>query len=181
MKRTSRVALGGVLSAVSVVILLLSLFPFATYALPPFAGAVLIPLVIECGKKWALCAYAAVSLIALLIVPDMESKMLFIAFFGYYPIVKAVLESFKNRVFEWIAKMLMFNVAAVVGYTVLSYIGFSLEEFRIEGVALPLHGFLALFLLAGNVIFILYDIGVTRALPLYFARFQPQIRRLLKF
>lgn len=180
MKGTSRIALGGILSAVTVMVLLLTIFPFATYALPPLAGAFLIPLVIECGKKWALCAYVAVSLVALLIVPDMEAKTLFIAFFGYYPIVKATLESIKNRFVEWLAKLLIFNAAMIGGYTVLTWIGFSLDEFCIEGVALPLNAFLLLFLLAGNVIFVVYDIGLTRLLPLYFARFQPVIRRLFK-
>lgn len=181
MKHPSRIALGGILSAAAIMVLLLTIFPFATYALPPLAGAFLIPLVIECGKKWALCAYAAVSLVALLIVPDVEAKMLFIAFFGYYPIVKAIVESLKNRILEWLAKLLLFNAAAVGGYAVLSWIGFSLDAFRIEGSALPLYGFLLFFLLAGNGIFVLYDIGLTRFLPLYFSRFQPMIRRLFRY
>ncbi|MBQ9860817.1 MAG: hypothetical protein IJO75_01015 [Clostridia bacterium] len=180
MKRTSRIALGGIFSAVAVLVLLLTIFPFATYALPPLAGAFLIPLVIECGKKWALCAYAAVSLVALLIVPDVEAKTLFIVFFGYYPIVKAALESIKSRIWEWLLKLLIFNAATIGGYTVLSQLGFSLDSFRIEGVAFPLYGFLLLFLLAGNVIFVIYDIGLTRFLPLYFSRFQPIIHRLFQ-
>lgn len=180
MKRTSCVALSGILSAAALLTLILTIFPFATYALPPLAGLFLIPLVIECSKKWAVCAYAAVSLLALPMVPDIEAKMLFIAFFGYYPILKAMLETFKSRVLEWVAKLVLFNAAAVGGYAVLSFIGFSLDVFRIEGVALPLSYVLALFLLAGNVIFVLYDIGVTRLLPLYFVRFQPILRRLLK-
>lgn len=181
MKRTSRIALGGILSAVAVLLLLLTIFPFATYALPPLAGAFLIPLVIECGKKWALCAYAAVSLVALLIVPDVEAKTLFIVFFGYYPIVKATLESMNSRVWEWLLKLLIFNGAAVGGYTVLTWVGFSLDTFCIEGIALPLYGFLLFFLLAGNVIFVIYDIGLTRFLPLYFSRFEPMVRRLFHY
>ncbi len=181
MKRTACIASSGIFSAVAILCLLLTIFPFATYALPPLAGAFLIPIVIECGKRWALCAYAAVSLVALLIVPDMEAKMLFIVLFGYYPIVKAMVESRKSRAAEWLLKLLIFNVTAVLGYSVLSWIGFSLDAFRIEGVALPLSVFLLLFLLAGNVIFIIYDIGLTRFLPLYFFRFQPAIRRLFKY
>lgn len=180
MKRTSRIALGGIFSAAAIMVLLLTIFPFATYALPPLAGAFLIPLVIECGKKSALVAYAAVSFILLFMVPDIEAKMLFIAFFGYYPIVKASWESLKSRVLEWVVKLLTFNVAAIVGYAILSRIGFSLDAFRIEGIALPLYGFLLLFLLAGNVVFVIYDIGLTRFLPLYFARFQPILRKLFR-
>ena len=169
------------MSAISVMVLLLTVFPFATYALPPLAGAFLIPLVIECGKKWAFCAYAAVSLIALFIVPDMEAKTLFIVLFGYYPIVKALLESLKIRWVEWIAKLAVFNLATVGGYTILANIGFSLNDFRIERISLPLYACLLLFLLAGNVVFIIYDIGLSRLLPLYFTRFQPIFRRTFRF
>ncbi len=173
MKNTSRVALGGVFGALSLLTLLLTVFPFATYALPPLAGIMLIPIVIEYGKKWAFLTYASVSLLALLLVPDTEAKLLFIAFFGYYPIIKAVLESFRSRVWEWVAKLGIFNGTVVVSYVVLASFGLPLEEFRIEGVALPLTAFLALFLLVGNVIFVLYDIGITRSLPLYFVRIRP--------
>ena len=178
MKQTSRLALCGVFSAVAVTVLLATIFPFATYALPPLAGAFFIPLVIECGKRWALGAYAAVSLLALLLVPDLEAKMLFIGFFGYYPIVKAMFESFGNRLLEWLAKLVLFNAAVVLSYAILSVVGFRLQEFAVEGVALGLPVFLALFLLTGNVIFILYDIGLTRFLPTYFARFRPMLRRM---
>ena len=181
MKRTSRTALGGILSAASVIVLLLTIFPFATYVLPPLAGAFLIPLVIECGKKWAWCAYAAVSLVALLIVPDMEAKTLFIVFFGYYPIVKATVESLKSRTVEWLLKLGLFNAATICGYVVLTRIGFSLDAFRIERIVLPLYAFLLFFLLTGNIIFVIYDIGLSRFLPLYFARLQPILRRIFQF
>ncbi len=180
MKRTSRVALGGILATLSLLVLCLTIFPFATYALPPLAGIVLIPLVVECGKKWAFLAYAAVSLLALLIVPDPEAKLLFVAFFGYYPIIKAALESIRSRVLEWVVKLATFNGAVVVCYLILTWIGFSLDEFRIAGVSLSLTTFLLAFLLAGNVVFILYDIGITRSLPLYFVRIRPVVMRLFR-
>lgn len=181
MKKTANLALCGVFSALALVILLLTLFPFATYALPALAGLCFVPLTVECGKGWALSAYAAVSLLALLLVPDIEAKMLFIAFFGYYPIIKALLERLPNRVWEWLCKTVLFNVAAVLGYAALSLVGFSLDAFRLEGVELPLYGFLLAFLVAGNGIFILYDIGITRMLPSYFSRVRPFLCRIFRY
>ena len=181
MKQTANLALCGVFSALALVVLLLTLFPFATYALPAVAGICFIPLTVECGKRWAYGAYAAVSLLSLLIAPDIEAKMLFIAFFGYYPILKADIERLKSRFLEWLCKLAVFNVAAVAGYAMLSCIGFSFEDFRIEGIALPLYGFLIGFLVAGNVIFVLYDIGITRFLPFYFSRLRPTLRRFFRY
>ena len=86
------------MGALSLMIMFLTAFPYMTYALPAIAGAVLIPVVIELGSKWAWMVYACVSFLSLLIAPSLEAKVMFIAFFGYYPIVKALLERQKNRV-----------------------------------------------------------------------------------
>lgn len=180
MKRTARVALGGVLGALSLVCLLLTVFPFATYALPAVASVFLIPVVIECGRKWGLAVYVAVSLAALFITPDLEAKALFIAFFGYYPVLKSKAEAVFSRIIEWIVKLAVFNAAVVASYFVLFRLGLSAEEFAIAGTDLPLKAVLLLFLLAGNLIFVLYDITLSRLLPLYFSRLQPRIRRLFK-
>ena len=80
MKRTARIALSGLMGALALVCLLLTVFPFATYALPALASVFLMPIVIECGKKWAVAAYVAVALLALLIAPDLEAKFLFVFF-----------------------------------------------------------------------------------------------------
>lgn len=178
MKTTSRIALSSVLCAMSLLCLLLTFFPFATYALPAIAGVFLMPLVVECGKKTAFCAYLSVSVLALLLVPDMESKALFVAFFGYYPLLKAVAESTQSRFLEWVIKLCVFNLSVIIAYAILSLIGFPMDAFAINGLSLPLSTILCLFLIAGNGIFILYDIGLTRFLPLYFSRLQPLCRRL---
>ena len=172
MKRTARIAWSGILGAMSVVCLLLTIFPFATYALPALASVFLIPIVIECGRRWAWAVYAAVAVLALLIAPDIEARLLFVMFFGYYPIVKSWAESRRSRVTEWLCKFVVFNVAVVATYGLLSAVGFSMEEFAISGVALPLGAVLALFLVAGNVVFWLYDVALSRLIPLYFACFQ---------
>ncbi len=180
MKRTARVAWSGLMGALSLACLLLTVFPFATYALPALASVFLMPVVIECGRRWAVAVYTSVALLALLITPDIEARLLFVAFFGYYPIVKSFAESRRSRVAEWGIKFLVFNAAVVAAYALLSVVGFSLEAFRIDGVALPLAGFLLVFLLLGNVVFLLYDITLTRLIPLYFSRFQPLLRRLFR-
>ena len=60
MKQTVRVAFCGIVTALSVVIMLLSaVIPIATYALPALAGMLGIMLVIEVGIGWALPAYVA--------------------------------------------------------------------------------------------------------------------------
>ena len=168
------------MGALTLVCLLLTVFPFATYALPAMASVFLVPVVIECGPKWATAVYAAEALLALLITPDVEAKLLFVAFFGYYPIIKSLTERIKMRTLEWGAKFLVFNVAVVGAYLLLSFVGFSMDAFRFDGVSWPLWSFLLAFWLAGNVVFLLYDITLTRLIPLYFSHLQPMFRRLFR-
>lgn len=179
MKRTEKLTVCGVMGALSLVCLLLTVFPFATYALPALASVFFMPVVIECGKRWALALYVAVSLLALLVVPDLEARLLFVFFFGYYPVFKSWAEG-RPRPVEWACKLGVFNIAVVAAYALLSAVGFSLSVFMIPGLAVSLAVMLLLFLLAGNLIFIMYDIGLSRMLPLYFSRLQPLWRRLFK-
>ena len=168
------------MGALSVACLLLTVFPFATYALPALASVFLMPVVIECGPRWATALYTAEALLALLLTPDIEAKLLFVVFFGYYPIIKSLSERTLVRSLEWVAKLLVFNGAVIAAYALLFALGLSPDIFRIEGISLPLWGFLLIFLLAGNVVFVLYDVALTRLLPLYFSRFQPLFRRLFR-
>lgn len=72
--------------------MLLTILPISEMGLPALAGAVLIPIILEIGVKWGWMSYACVALLSLLITPSMEAKVLFIAFFGYYPVLKALIE-----------------------------------------------------------------------------------------
>lgn len=178
MKRTTRLVWSAILGAMALVCMLLTVFPFATIALPALASVCILPIVVEHGRRWAWAVYAAVALLALLIAPDVEAKLLFITFFGYYPIVKSWVETHCHRVVEWVCKFAVFNAAVIIAYAVLSCIGFSLEEFAIEGVALPLGVILAGFLVAGNVVFWLYDRTLSLMVPFYMRRIRPLFLRM---
>ncbi|MEG0229976.1 MAG: hypothetical protein RR640_05165, partial [Oscillospiraceae bacterium] len=101
MKKTFKVTLGGIVSGLSLLAMLLTaLIPVGTYALPAIAGVLLIVIVDEFDYKWGYLVYFAVSLLSFFITPDREAATLFIFFFGQYPITKALLEKIKNKVLE---------------------------------------------------------------------------------
>ena len=176
LKQSGKVALGGIMGALSLMIMFLTAFPYMTYALPAIAGAVLIPVVIELGSKWAWMVYACVSFLSLLIAPSLEAKVMFIAFFGYYPIVKALLERQKNRVLEWVLKYLVFNVAVVSAYLLsLRFFGLDADSFVIFGFNVPL-----VFLLLGNVVFLLYDLALRNVAEVYIRVLRPKLNRMFK-
>lgn len=117
LKRSGQVALCGMIAAVCILLMLMTgLFPFATYALPAVAGLLMVAVVVECGVKWAVMVYVAVSLLAIFITPDREAMLMFVFFFGHYPIIKAGLERIRLRPLEWLVKFGVFNACVLAAY-----------------------------------------------------------------
>lgn len=153
-----------------------AVIPFLTYALPAVAGVLIVFVVVEIDKKWAFGVFSAVAILAFLLVPDKEVAMMYIAFFGYYPIIKAVLEGRMPVALSWIVKVLIFNLAMVAAYLVLIYLmGISVDEITEYGIiAVPM------LLGAGTVTFIAYDIALTRIITLYMIKWRKYFKRYFK-
>ena len=98
MNKSIRVAFCGIITALCTVLMFLTgLISIGTYALPAFAGILLIVVVIEMGTGWAWPVYIAVSVLSVLLSGDKEAALLFVLFFGYYPILKAVFEKMQKK------------------------------------------------------------------------------------
>lgn len=126
LKTTFKVTISGVLSALSLVFMMLtSLVPLGTFAFPCMAGIVLMVIVVEAGHKWAWGAFICVSLLSLFLAGDKEAVVYYIMFFGYYPIIKGAIEGkIKTRAVQFVLKYAVFN-AAVIGaffYSVFFYL-----------------------------------------------------------
>lgn len=172
------------IAALSVVILIPSAVQVFVYTLPAMAGMLTMFAVVEIDKKWAIGSYVATSLIGLLFVANKEAVVYYVAFFGYYPVVKALLESKMPRVAEYILKFLVFNVSIILSGVVLvkifgmpynDLLGIDGESAFFTKYALPI------MLGMGNVVFILYDVALTRLLTAYVLVWQKRFRKLFKF
>ena len=172
MKQSLRISLGGIVSCLSLVMMFFTgVFPFAEYALPAISGVLLTVLVIEFGFRSALIAFAAVSFLALVVTPNKEAVVLFIAFLGYYPIVKGKIETLRQKAVQWVVKFALFNAAAVVSYCVMIYVlGMSevMQDFEMLKVGVWI------LLVLGNAVFFLYDIAVTRLISMYIFHIKPK-------
>ncbi len=184
MSQSGKTALGSMITALSVVILMPTALEIFVYALPAFAGMLIMFSVVELNKKWAFGIYAAVSMLSLLLVPNKEAAILYAAFFGYYPILKAILESRLPKVPEYILKFAVFNLSMIVSYAVLiKVMGIPFDELMgIEGET----GFFAKYMFPimlglGNVAFILFDIAITRIITAYLHIWQKRFRKLFPF
>lgn len=174
----TRIAFCGIAAALSLVILLMTIIPITEISLAALAGIIGIPVVVEFGRKYGLAVYATVSVLALLLIPTLEGKSLYIAFFGYYPVLKSALETRRlPRLTEWGIKLAIFNIAVIAAYfLMLTVFGLPADSFTIGGVSLPW-----VFLLLGNGVFFLYDWCLTGLISKYMTAWQPRVRRLFKF
>lgn len=175
MKNTKKITLCGVTAALSVTVMLGSYFPYLTYAIPAIAGLFMMVPLVECGTSWAFGCYA-VSSVIVFTVGETEAKILYVLFFGFYPILKAVIERINRQFFEWILKLSVFNVAAVLSYFVSSRLfSVSFDEFGEWGK----YGAIV-FLMLCNIVFVIYDIGISRVASYYTATLHNKIKSILK-
>lgn len=178
MKISGKIAFAGMVCALSVVCMLMTIVPTMEIGLPALAGVLLVFPVIELGIKYGFLCYGATAVIALLLVPSLEAKILFLLFFGYYPVVKALIERIKSVVLQWTVKLLLFNVSVCVAYFLLLKVFAAVvaEDFVMFGAYLP-----AVLLLAGNAVFLLYDVALTRIITVYLRFWQPCLRKMFRF
>lgn len=177
MGKSVRVAFSGIITAFCTVLMFLTgLIPIATYALPALSGALLIVVVIEIGPSWAWSVYIAASALCLLISGDKEAALLFILFFGYYPILKAAIEKIHNKYCSYLLKFAVFNCSMIsVFFLSIKVLGVPVDSFTVFGVNMPW-----IFLIAGNFVFVLYDYSLSTLVVTYYQRFHKLVSKWLK-
>ena len=174
--KNRKIALCGVLSALSVVVLLVgNVLQIGTYAAPMLASFLLIPVLEDYGKKYALLLYAVVSLLSLFLVPDKELVLFYVLVLGYYPVLRVRLNNIRRGVLRWMAKFGCFNAAVVVMYALLIVVLAPpelVQEFAAEGTPM-----LLALLALGNLSFWLCDRALTAITPLYRQRIAPRLKK----
>lgn len=175
--KSTQVAVGGMASGLCLLLMFMTgMIPFSEYALPAFAGLVLIAVAEELGRGTAFIVYGAVSLLSLLLAPSKEAAILFVFFFGYYPVIKTLLEGkIRPKAICWVAKLLLFNVMVVLGYLIVIYllgIPDILDEFGSFGKYSAL-----VLLVFGDVFFVVYDFAVGNLIEVYRDYFAPKFLR----
>ena len=177
MKTSVKVSLGGVVAALSLVLMLLtSIIPFGTYAFPAFAGILLVLLVFNLGYAYAFAVYFVTAVLSFLLVTDKEAALYYALFLGFYPILKGVIERIPSKPVQYIVKLALFNVCMIAAF----YIGITLlsipkESFNLFGVYLPW-----VFLILGNIVFIIYDLCITRLVTLYLLKWHDRLNKNTK-
>ncbi len=177
MKKSLKVAFGGIISAFSVILILLGNIPFGEYLGPTCAGLVLVWAVEELGELTSLGIYLASSVLAFFLSGNKEPALLYILFFGYFPILRDFLiKKVKIKALSWVIKFLVFNCTMVIAYFILIYVfGMPLEELQ----GLGKYG-VYILLASGNVLLVVLDFCIGKLLILYRNKWQKRVHSIMK-
>ena len=158
-KRTGT-ALGGVMSAGSVVLLWLAcVAPSGRLGLTAAAGLFPMAAAMYAGRVAGYLCWAAAALLGLLMLPDKGVALLFAAFLGLYPVVKGRIETIGRLSVEWGLKLSWFELT-------LTLFWFVLQELLLPQAPDWLADNAVLLYLGGSLVFIIYDIGLSRLITL---------------
>lgn len=166
MKKTRYTTISGMVSALSVVIMLLTnIMPSMMYVIPIITGAIVFAVNEIIGKKWALGVFFVTSFISFILLTDKEAALNYTLFFGYYPLLKPLYEKLP-KVLSWGVKVLTFNIALVAIGLIVTFI-FKLPFLDEDMGKFTIPIFAVLF----NIVFVMYDIMFTvfktRLTPLF--------------
>ena len=181
MRNSTKLAFSGVISALALAIMWLGNFDISTFFLPTVAGMAISIVYLEIDGKSAWSSFLTVSLLSLILTQQREVLFLFIFFYGYYPILKLILEkkllnSQIKKITVTIIKFIVFNIGTVLTYTMYFFMfGLDPDMFTIFGVSLPW-----LFLILNNLIFILYDVLLNQFFAIYKSRLHKHVARYIR-
>lgn len=165
-----RAALVGVLTALSLTVLYLAaLAPTGRLGLVALAGLVPAAAVVSSGLSAGAFCYAATGILGALLSPDKGSALLYLAFFGLYPLMKCLIERLRRLPLEWGCKLALFN-------GVFTACWFLLHDALLSGLPAVFEQLWAFYLL-GNLAFVVYDLGFSRLIAFYAARVDKTVRR----
>ena len=145
-----------------VVLYMGTLFPAMHLTFAALAAVFVAVTVIEGGLQYGVLCFIATAILGLLLVPERTGALLYLTFFGAYPLVKSVAERQKAQVLGWIIKFAVFFLALTLYMTILRELMPGAIPFADR--ALPL------IYPAGAAAFLVYDIGMSRLIGLYLER-----------
>lgn len=175
-KEIKRTAISAILCAFSVVVLFIgTIFDMVDITSAAIASGAVAFSVLELGKKYPVLIFAVTSLLSLLLYPSSSASIFYIAFLGYYPIIKLYIEKIKG-IFSVILKLVVFNGAFIAIFCIFKSLFLSQEAESSKVI-------IVLLIIFANIFFIVYDIALNVLITAYkrFFRKKWGIDRFLDF
>lgn len=166
---SKKIALAGILTALAVTALFLeNIFSTGKLGFYVLAGFILSVVIMECGLFFGWISYAAVSMLALLVVPEKTAVVPYFLFFGIYSLIKCYIEKLNRIIPEWVLKFVFFNISLFVMWQIANLLRF-VPQGLID--ALSIYGIILIL----QAIFFVYDWIFTLWIQYYLKKISPKI------
>ncbi len=174
--QSAKIALCGMVTALSVVLLLTSsIIPIMTYAAPLLCGLLLVPVQLEFNRRSAFLTFLATAILTLILGFDKELAFFYL-FLGYYPLVKWSFDR-KKKPWSTLLKLAFFSFALLAMYAFLTYVlhvTAVVADFEDMGRVMTFFFFILMV-----ICLMLFDRLITPLTILYVTRYQPKLRKFL--
>lgn len=174
MRKTKKITLSAMIVALSTVFMVLgAVIEVLDLSVCALASLLVCFVYIEIGSPYTWLVWLCTSLTTFVCFPGSIVWMEYFLIFGIYPILKAYIEKLPRKI--WIiAKLLFINaIIWVLIFAVELILG--IPFFAVDKVWLKA----AIYVLM-NVAFIAYDLFITVLVRVYFEKFRPRFKNLLK-
>jgi hypothetical protein len=160
--KTRALTLSSLFTALTVVSLFIaSVWPSGQLALAAVSSLFVAAAVIENSIRAGILVFVCGALLSMLLIPDKTAPLLFTLFFGYYPIVKSLIERINQTLLQWVLKLAVFNAALSAMFFLLTEFIFDFGDYSPSFVVVCI---------AGSLVFALFDYGYSKLVWFYMNR-----------
>lgn len=175
MKSSKEIAYSGIASALSVVMLFLgSIIWVLGYTMPLVASLIMIVLLDSVSKRSALLTFVSTFVISFILLNDKECVLLYVLFFGYYPLIRDKINDIKPKFLSYLLKFITFNAAMALVQVLCVYVfGIPFDDM------LGKWG-IVVFIICLNLVFVVFDKLYTLLLRLYRIKLKKKVEKYIK-
>ena len=113
------IALGGIIAALCIACMFLTgVFPMFYLILPMLASAFIYIMVLETSGYWGFLTYLSVGLLSIFVTPNKDASLAFLFFFGYFPLLRHLMERFRWKFVGFLLRLAVFNAAVLAFFWV---------------------------------------------------------------
>lgn len=175
MKKSKQIALCSMLAALTLTMMFLGSVIWAFTYVAPLAGSVIMLIICDvANRKNAFLTYLAISIISVFFLPDKECALTYVFFFGYYVIIRDSIEKIKPKALSFTVKVLIYNVGIISSQLLLIYV-FNVPLDNSWG-----KWGIALLVALANIVFLTYELMLSRLIMLYNYKYKKRVHNLLK-
>ena len=184
--RTKRMAVCALFCALGVVLLYLgALTEVLDLAVAMLVSMLMIPIMFEYGGIYPYLVWTVTGILGLVLYPSSWATQIYAGFLGYYPLVKHQIERVRVKPLAWFLKFATFNTALAI-YMVLIFLilGKTGDFFDAMWAYLGDFGdlptsnwWLLAVLLLFEVMFVMYDVMLSKVVLLYWYKFRQKIKK----